>query len=37
VPVIARINGYCLGAGMEIAASCDMRVGSTSARFGMPE
>src|SRR3984885_7914417 len=25
VPVIARINGWCLGAGLEIAASCDMR------------
>ncbi len=37
VPVIARIEGYCLGAGMEIATSCDMRVASTSARFGMPE
>jgi len=37
VPVIARVNGYCLGAGMEIAASCDMRVGVESARFGMPE
>jgi enoyl-CoA hydratase/carnithine racemase len=37
VPVIARINGYCLGTGMEIAASCDLRVGSQSALFGMPE
>jgi len=37
VPVIARINGYCFGAGMEIAASCDMRVGVTHAKFGMPE
>ena len=37
VPVVARINGYCLGAGMEIAASCDMRVGVDSAKFGMPE
>ncbi|MBI4207620.1 MAG: enoyl-CoA hydratase/isomerase family protein [Betaproteobacteria bacterium] len=37
VPVIARINGYCLGAGMEIAASCDMRVGIDTAKFGMPE
>lgn len=37
VPVIARINGYCFGAGMELAASCDMRVGVASAKFGMPE
>jgi enoyl-CoA hydratase len=37
VPVIARINGYCLGFGMELAAACDMRVGADSAKFGMPE
>lgn len=37
VPVIARINGYCFGAGMELAASCDLRAGVTSAKFGMPE
>lgn len=37
VPVIARINGYCLGAGMEIAASCDVRVASVNSKFGMPE
>lgn len=37
VPVIARINGYCFGAGMEIAASCDLRIGVAIARFGMPE
>jgi enoyl-CoA hydratase/carnithine racemase len=37
VPVIARIDGYCLGAGMEIATSCDMRVASTTAKVGMPE
>lgn len=37
VPVIARIDGYCLGAGMEIATACDMRVASTRSRFGMPE
>jgi len=37
VPVIARINGYCLGAGMELAAACDLRVASGNAIFGMPE
>jgi len=37
VPVIARIAGYCLGAGMEIATACDMRVAATNAKFGMPE
>ena len=37
VPVIARINGYCFGAGMELAASCDMRIGVTTAKLGMPE
>jgi len=37
VPVIARINGYCLGAGMELAASCDLRAAADHAKFGMPE
>ena len=37
VPVIARINGYCLGTGMEIAACCDMRAAADTALFGMPE
>jgi enoyl-CoA hydratase/carnithine racemase len=37
VPVIGRINGFCLGAGLEVAASCDMRVSSDSAIYGMPE
>jgi enoyl-CoA hydratase/carnithine racemase len=37
VPVIARIDGFCLGAGLEIAACCDLRVATTASRFGMPE
>jgi enoyl-CoA hydratase len=37
VPIIARIDGYALGAGLEIAASCDLRVASERAVFGMPE
>jgi enoyl-CoA hydratase/carnithine racemase len=37
VPVIARINGYCFGAGLEIAASCDLRVAADNSTFGMPE
>jgi len=37
VPVIARIQGYVFGAGVEVAAACDVRVASTDARFGMPE
>lgn len=37
VPVIARIQGYVLGAGLEIAAACDFRVASDDAVFGMPE
>ena len=37
VPVIARIRGHVLGAGLELAAACDMRVSDTSGVFGMPE
>jgi enoyl-CoA hydratase len=37
VPVIARIQGWCLGAGLEIAAACDLRIAADVAKFGMPE
>lgn len=37
VPSIARIRGYCLGAGMELAAAADLRIASDDSHFGMPE
>ncbi len=36
-PVIAMINGFCLGGGCELSMSCDMRIASDKARFGQPE
>ncbi|MEM1206073.1 MAG: enoyl-CoA hydratase-related protein, partial [Acidobacteriota bacterium] len=36
-PVIAMINGFCLGGGCELAMSCDLRVASDKARLGQPE
>ncbi|MBT2304870.1 enoyl-CoA hydratase/isomerase family protein [Variovorax paradoxus] len=35
-PVIASIDGVCMGAGMEIAAACDVRFASSRARFRIP-
>ena len=35
--MIAKIFGYCLGAGLEVAASCDLRVAAEHSPFGMPE
>jgi enoyl-CoA hydratase len=37
VPVIARVDGYALGAGLEVAASCDLRVATARSKFGMLE
>lgn len=36
VPIVAQIEGQCMGAGVEIASCCDIRVAGVSARFGAP-
>jgi enoyl-CoA hydratase/carnithine racemase len=36
VPIVAHIQGNCMGAGVEIASCCDLRLASTQARFGAP-
>ena len=36
-PVIAMINGFCLGGGCELALACDLRVASETAKLGQPE
>jgi len=36
-PIIAAINGFCLAGGMELALTCDIRICTPDARFGLPE
>jgi enoyl-CoA hydratase/carnithine racemase len=36
VPIVAKIEGNCMGAGLEIASCCDIRLASVGARFGAP-
>lgn len=37
VPVIARMPGWCLGGGLELALSCDIRIAADDVQLGMPE
>jgi len=36
LPVIAMINGYCIGGGMVISSACDIRIGAAGSKFGVP-
>ena len=36
-PVVAALHGYCLGAGLELALACDLRIAAPNTLFGLPE
>ncbi len=36
-PIVAAVNGHCLGGGLELALACDLRVAAPHATFGLPE